>query len=160
MFKLLLWLLFLLQTPDVNLSVRTRFHLAIDQSNASEALMQYLAEQNPKSTYLQAYEAALYMVNAKYQFLPTTKYSSFKKGKNQLEVLIANNPNNVEFRYLRLIIQKNVPKFLGYSDQQTADQLFLLTQYKNLQDQDLKFKIKGFLIKNCKLDAAQIKYLN
>ncbi len=160
MFKLLLWLLLLLQTPDVNLSVRTRFHLAIDQSKASAELLQYLAEQHPKSTYLQAYEAALYMVNAKYLFMPTAKYASFKKGKNQLETLIINNPNTVEFRYLRLIIQKNAPKILGYSNQQTADQLFLLNQYKNLQDQDLKWRIKGFLIKNCKLDATQVKSLN
>lgn len=160
MFKLLLWLIFLSQTQEVNLSVRTRFHQAIDQSKIAEALMQDLSLQKSKSTYLEAYEAALYMVNAKYLFLPTSKYASFKKGKVQLESIIANNPNNVEFRYLRLIIQKNVPQFLGYHDKQASDQLFLLYQFKNIQDQDLKSRIKGFLIKNCKLDAAQIKYLN
>lgn len=158
--KLLFLPLFFLQIQDVNLNVRTRFHAAIDQSKAAADLQSYLHSQYPKTAYLLAYEGALNMVQAKHMFLPTSKYASFKKGKTQLEAQIQANPSNIEFRYLRLIIQANVPSFLNYSSNQNEDKSFLLQQYQTIQDNDLKQKIRLFLLKNSRLNEAQLKILN
>jgi len=158
--KLLFLPLFFFQVQDVNLNVRARFHKAIEQGKDAADLQSYLHSQYPKTAYLLAYEGALNMVQAKHLFLPTSKYTCFKKGKLQLESQIQANPSNIEFRYLRLIIQSNVPSFLNYSSNQNEDKNFLVQQYQTIQDNDLKQKIKLFLLKNSRLNEAQLKILN
>lgn len=55
--------------------------------------------------------------------------NSFKKGRILLEKEIEESPNNAEYRFLRITIQEQAPKILGYN--------------KNL-DQDLKVLLKGY----------------
>ena len=61
------------------------------------------------------------MKQAGFKFLPTKKLSLFIEGKNLLENAIAKHPKNVEMKLLRLMIQENAPRFLGYSDNCTKD---------------------------------------
>ena len=61
-----------------------------------------------------AFEGALLMKKASKISVPAVKLSTFKKGHKKLESAISNVSSNIEYRFLRLIIQENAPKNLGY----------------------------------------------
>lgn len=63
----------------------------------------------------QAYLGAIGMKTAEFQKSAGDKLKKFKEGKVLLEKAIQSHPNNVEYRFLRLMIQENAPKILGYN---------------------------------------------
>lgn len=67
------------------------------------------------------YLASAIMQKAKYALLPTSKFSYFKKGKNKLEEYITLHPENVEARYVRVLVQSEIPSFLGYNGNLKSD---------------------------------------
>jgi len=58
----------------------------------------------------------------------------FKKGHELLENAIKEDPNNTEFRFLRLMIQENAPGFLGYNDSEEGDSEYIRNAYKSLPE--------------------------
>ncbi len=83
----------------------------------------------------QAFEGALIMKKAGLGGNPVQKLNLFKQGHNELEAAIKKDPKNVEFRFLRLIIQENAPRMLGYKDQLTTDSEYIKKSYKTLPDE-------------------------
>ncbi|MBW6481823.1 MAG: hypothetical protein K0B10_02065 [Vicingaceae bacterium] len=77
-----------------------------------------------KSTF-NPYKGALLMKKAGLEKNPTEKLKFFKEGKLLLETAINNDNQNVELRFLRLIIQENAPKFLGYHSNIKEDVNFI-----------------------------------
>jgi len=67
------------------------------------------------------YLASAEMQKAQFAFAPWTKYRHFRKGKKQLEAFIKNNPDNIEARYIRFLVQTHVPFFLAYSKEIKED---------------------------------------
>src|SRR5690606_5476556 len=62
-------------------------------------------EKHADSPVERGYEAAYHMFMAKHTGNPLKKMTYFKSGKKMLEKEIAENPENVELRYIRLCIQ-------------------------------------------------------
>ena len=89
------------------------------------------------------YVVSLEMKQAKYKFFPWKKLSIFNKGKKRLESLIKRHPDNIDLRYLRLVIQENIPSLLNYKLNIKEDKLFLskIMKTKNTSDY-LDFYIK------------------
>lgn len=79
-----------------------------------------------------AYLGALKMKRSELLKSNKEKLEVFKEGKSLLEHAISGEPKNVEFRFLRLMIQENVPKVLKYSDKVKEDAEFVKTNYKSL----------------------------
>lgn len=63
----------------------------------------------------QAYLGAIGMKTAEFQKSAGDKLKKFKDGKVLLEKAIQTHPNNVEYRFLRLMIQENAPRILKYN---------------------------------------------
>jgi len=80
----------------------------------------------------QAYLGALKMKSADYQKTPKEKLAIFKEGKALLEKSITADSDNTEFRFLRLIIQENVPKMLKYNSNVKTDATFVKTNFDKL----------------------------
>ena len=53
--------------------------------------------------------------------------------------------NNIEAHYLRLSVQENAPKFLGYHKDIDLDKQFILTNWRSLKDQSLKGIVKEYV---------------
>lgn len=68
-----------------------------------------------------AYYGLCEAMMAEHLFLPTSKISSFKKGKLKIEQAISDHPENSELRYIRLLIQLNTPKFVNYHGEISED---------------------------------------
>lgn len=79
-----------------------------------------------------AYEGVLFMRKAGLISKPIKRLNLFKQGAKQLEASIKANLNNYEFRFLRLMIQENAPKILGYHSDIENDKLLLKKHFKSL----------------------------
>lgn len=79
-----------------------------------------------------AYEGVLLMRKAGLMKIPAEKLHYFKLGYIKLEGEISNNPDNVEYRFLRLTIQENAPHIVKYYHQIDADKAAVIKGYKNL----------------------------
>src|SRR5579864_7200450 len=66
---------------------------------------------------------------------PASKLKLFKQGHKLLEEAIARDPNNAEFRFLRLIIQENSPGILGYKNEEQKDSEFIRKSYNSLPEE-------------------------
>ncbi len=60
----------------------------------------------------ECYFAAFECLQAKYSINPYSKYNYFSSGYNRLNGLINKYSSNPEYRYHRLMIEKNAPAFL------------------------------------------------
>lgn len=79
-----------------------------------------------------AYEGALLMKKAGLVSKAKEKLSLFKTGRTKLESAIKNNNNNIEFIFLRLIIQEHAPKMVKYNGNIENDCELIRNHYKSL----------------------------
>ena len=93
---------------------------------------------------INSYKAVCKMMMAQYVYNPFTKYSWFNQGKALLEKTIRLD-KNVENVYLRLIVQLNIPSFLGYTTEIKSDTEFILL---NIEKANIPEEIKKYILKN------------
>lgn len=98
-----------------------------------------------------AYLGTLKMRHADAMSGPVRKLRTFKDGHELLETAIKEAPEKVEYRFLRLIIQKNAPDFLNYNDNIEEDAA-LIKKYFEHTDGALKNAITDFASKSEVLD--------
>lgn len=99
----------------------------------------------------EVYVAALKMKKAGMLTNPAKKLSLFKEGKKILHARIDEKPDNLEWRFIRLVLQIKAPSILGYDDNLESDRDFIYENY-NAADKNLKKHINEF--------AEISKYLN
>ena len=57
------------------------------------------------------------------------KVKTFKKGAKLLEAEIKNNPENAEYRFLRLTVQEHAPNILHYNKNMDEDKSVIIKGY-------------------------------
>jgi hypothetical protein len=83
-------------------------------------------------TEKEGYEGALLMRKAGLKGGPKEKLSLFKSGHIKLEKAISKDEKNIEYRFLRIIIQENAPKVLGYHFDLEKDSDYIRKNFKKL----------------------------
>lgn len=128
----------------------TEFRNLMQKGESSEAHAKTLLEKSKleyDKTKLPIYEALAavgHFFMAKHGGNPISKYSHFNKGKRLLSDAIKKEPKNLEIRFMRYICQEKTPDFLGYKDDLQEDKKFILNEYKNTKDENLKSYIKNY----------------
>jgi hypothetical protein len=79
-----------------------------------------------------AYEGALLMKKASMAGSAKKKLNLFKEGQKKLEAVLQKDSTNVEFRFLRLMIQEHAPGRLGYKGELEKDKLYIKNNFKKL----------------------------
>ena len=143
-FLLTSMLLTSLNNSDMN-EVRTNFNLAVQDKNICKKMMEKLEQYNEKSSVYLAYLGGYQTIWANHVFNPLSKLATFKKGKNNIELAISKEPENVEIRYIRFSVQKNAPSFLGYNSHLKEDKDFLVKNKKNINSDLLQKNIETLL---------------
>jgi hypothetical protein len=92
---------------------------------------------------INAYKSVCRSAMAQYVYNPYTKFKIFLAGKDDLEITIIKEPS-VENIFLRLVVQLNVPPFLGYSKDIDHDLLYL---QNNLESASIPVRTKKFIVK-------------
>lgn len=127
-------------------------HYLIKGEKSSAAAMQLmekseaLFKQNKLPIYEGFYSVGQFFM-AKHAANPFKKLSYFKEGKKSLNHAISSDSKNLELRLFRLMTQEQAPAFLNYTDNIKEDRSFILKNYENTTDEDLKIFIKKYLKK-------------
>ena len=90
-----------------------------------------------------AYLGALLMKKSGFLRGVNNKIKTFKRGVGLLEVEIKSNPDNTEYRFLRLTIQEHAPKILKYNKNLEEDKRVIISGYRKLEP-DLQKIIKNY----------------
>lgn len=101
--------------------VRASFHSAVLDPKESKTFYEFVEDLKLSSPTLKAYKAVSEAMLAQVVWNPFTKLSQVLKFDDLIEVAVAEDPDNVEIRFLRLAIEYNLPRFLGKSDHLTED---------------------------------------
>ena len=127
--------LYILLISAVNSFSKSTFFETISNGTTKEvssmlATLENMTQSNERDAYL----GAIKMKRASQLTSLTEKTKMFKSGKTLLEIAISLDHTNVEYRFLRLIIQENAPSVLGYSDCIAADAKKIKAGYKALPE--------------------------
>jgi len=87
-----------------------------------------------ESSEVKAFKGALEMKAAQFEKTAKDKMNLFNAGKKLLESEIKSNDGNVEYRFLRLLIQENAPKQLKYNGNIDEDVTAIITGYSKLKE--------------------------
>lgn len=127
---LFLWITNWVSPPEPNFVVE--FHTLENKQDEERFIELY----KDSSIDASAYIIALQMKKAEYTILPWRKWTIFHSQKKRLDQLIISHPQNVHFRYIRLVLQEHSPAFLGYNVHIEEDKNFLLNKMEQTDSTD------------------------
>ena len=93
-----------------------------------------------------AYKGAATTLKAKFANRIKQKKQFFKEGSELLEFAVASEPDNIEIRCLRLGVQENSPRIVGYKKNIEEDKQFILDHYKSNTNIEVKNFVKGYIL--------------
>ena len=120
------------QPFDVN---RAAFYKALEEHDKSMVNIQLEVLKSAPEDLKPAFIGAMLMKRAEFGGTAASKLHYFKEGRKMLESAIKADPENTEFRLLRLIIQEHAPNILGYRNNVDQDGEYIRKSYKALSDE-------------------------
>ncbi|MCB9251762.1 MAG: hypothetical protein H6605_04805 [Flavobacteriales bacterium] len=118
---------------------KVRFFNAFSSTNATVVKKELEHLKNLSFVEKEAYTGALMMKMAGLEGGVTEKLKNFTEGKKKLENGITKDKNNIEYRFLRIVIQENCPIFLNYSSNVEEDARFIKNNFNSLESELKKF---------------------
>lgn len=128
---------------DLNL-LRKNLGIAPENKSVCEQMIESIPSNTANPVFL-AYLGAYQTIWANHVINPFSKLSTFNKGKKNLQKAVSLENNNVEIRFLRYSIQKNAPKFLGYSDNLAEDKKYIESHRNEVKSVELNNLINKVL---------------
>ncbi len=133
------------QTTTIS-EVREAYTYASDSKENIQKFHELVAQSEYQNdNVLMAYYGCALVLKASVGFNLIERLALFKKGKNIVDQTIAQDPSNIELRLIRLSIQVNVPRVLGYRKNIEEDKTFLLQHITSVTDTELRTLIEGFM---------------
>ncbi|MCE6992552.1 hypothetical protein [Dyadobacter sp. CY323] len=136
---------------------KTGFYKALssgDEAVLDKALSRLESEK--ASSKINAYKGVLIMKKAGFVKGVGGKLKTFKRGAALLEDEIKANPDNTEFRFLRLTIQEHAPGILKYNKHLDEDKQAVVSGYRKLNP-ELKAVISGYAKESKVLKETDLK---
>lgn len=127
--------------------IRTQFDSACTDRKKAELFLNNLSVHG-NSPLIEGYSAATETIMARFCFNPFEKYRYCKNGMERLNRTISKSPATLELRYLRIVLQYNLPKFLNLSGHIEEDKKSILRLIRHSDDHDLNRRVAVFLTKN------------
>ena len=119
------------QPPTIN---RTVFYKALELNNKDLVNAELTELKTTPDEIRDAFTGAMLMKKASFFGAASAKLHLFREGHKMLEDAIKKDPDNVEFRFLRLIIQEHAPGVLGYKNDLQKDSELIRKSYKSLPE--------------------------
>ncbi|AKK72281.1 hypothetical protein HX13_02365 [Chryseobacterium sp. P1-3] len=133
-------------------TLRSSYAKANDSSTNTQSFIDAAEKQPGSDPVTLGYKAAAKIMEAK--VTKGNRKALVKTGATSLESIIKSNPNNAELRLIRLSVQENIPKIVGYRGSMKDDKAFLLNNY-NKQNAALKNYIKRFAMQSKTITEAE-----
>ena len=130
---------------------RTAFYRAMEQDKIELVNEQLNLLKTASIQGKEAFEGALIMKKAGFLGPAGRKLNLFKAGHKKLEAAIRADSANIEFRFLRLIVQEHAPGVLGYKHELQKDSEYIRKSYKtsseDVQQAILNYNKKSKVLK-------------
>ena len=139
-------------------SVRKAYKTAPASKEAAQAFLGQLENYNGNNQTLKAYQGAAYTLKAKFEKKLILKKDLFVKGATMIEEAIKKEPNNIEIRFIRLSIQENTPRIMGYKGEINEDKEKILKEFSK-QEKDIQALLKDFVKTSESFTAEEKKQL-
>lgn len=136
-------------------SLRNDYYKVDSDSSICSKLYTKVKNETFESNVAFGYKGAIFCAMAGYSKNKQEKFKLFNEGKKQLEQSIKNDSTNLELRFLRLTIQLNCPKALGYGSKIETDKKFLLNNIHTEKNSLVKKRIVEFLLNSNKLALTE-----
>lgn len=133
-------------------SLRDSYAKANASNANTEAFIDTAEKTSGSDAVTQGYKAAAKIMEAK--IAKQNRKALVKSGATSLESIIKSNPNNIELRVIRMSVQENIPKIVGYRGSLKDDKAFILNNYSK-QNSALKNYIKKFVAQSKTMTAAE-----
>lgn len=104
---------------------------------------------------LVAYKGAVSTLKAKYAQGLRNKKDFFKSGAELIEYAVATQPKNIEIRCIRLGVQENSPKVVGYKENIEEDKGFLLYYFEDVSSEEIREFVKNYALQSSVFDASE-----
>jgi hypothetical protein len=170
--KHLLFLLFTLTTiigfadnPQPNISnLRKKLLQAIDSKPTTDSLYKSLGLIQQRSGLLNAYMGALEALKAKHTWNPYYKIKYLNNCEDTFKGAVAQDPYNIEIRFMRFSIEHNVPVFLGYTKNLSIDKQEMIRQIElknyGTADKELVITVIKFMLDSKQCNTSENIMLN
>ena len=136
--------------------LRRMYYNAVDSRASAKVFSNTMKSINAGGDpILICYKGMADLIQASHSYNPYSKLAYFNSGKDLLEKAVKAAPTNIEIRFMRYCVQSNAPFFLGYSGETKNDKKFILDGWRNISDQDLKIKIKDYLLQSGKCTTEE-----
>lgn len=146
---------FLGNAQDLN-KIRLQYPNAVENSELVSQMDEMFAATGSESEgVLLAYKGAISTLKAKFAKQKDEKKEFFKTGVALIEAALKSDPDNIEIRYIRLSVQQNSPRFLGYHRNIEEDKAFVLNNYETISLKDLRNVILDFVMKSGKISDIE-----
>ena len=122
---------------------RNAFYLTIQNGDSVKINQQTSLLEHSSIKEKTAYEGVLLMKKAGAIANKKQKLETFKSGKHKLEAALQKDSTNTEYHFLRLMMQENAPKILGYHHDTQIDSVYICKNFKMLPS-SLQRVIKGY----------------
>ena len=118
-------------------SLRQTYLDSFKKEQVCDSVKIILENKKELSNIENAYLGVFHMMKCRFTLNPISKISLFSLGRDLLEQSIKNDPKNLEIRFLRYSIQKNIPKILLYSQHISTDEKFIFDKIALSKDKEL-----------------------
>ena len=115
-----------------------------------------LLELQKETSLTKAYRGALLMKKSSSLSSLKEKLDLFKIGHSLLEKEISTNPSNVEYRFLRLVIQEKAPRILKYNVNIDEDKSLIIKGFSQLPTNVKQF-VRDYCLTSSVLKSADLK---
>ncbi len=122
-------------THNLSIVSRTSYYKALEENNKDLVNTQLTELKTAPDEIRDGLTGAMLMKKASFFAAAATKLHLFREGHKMLEDAIKKDPENAEFRFLRLIIQEHAPGVLGYKNDLQNDSELIRKSYKSLPEE-------------------------
>ena len=105
---------------------KTYLESAKSEENIQKLISKCEDYKSKNNSIIYAYRAVADLMLIKYKYNPFYKLKLFTEHSRKLDLIVKNNFNNIEIRFLRYCVQKRTPRFLGYNDNLELDYQFII----------------------------------
>lgn len=141
------------QSGDLE-ALRNAYSKANLSNEGAKSFIEIADKKSSSDPVISGYKAAAQILEAKVTTEKNKRKTFVKNGATSLEALIKSNPNNVELRVIRMSVQENIPKIVGYSKNLKKDKTFIISNYPK-QNAALKTYIRKFAMQSKTMTAAE-----
>lgn len=148
-YKLLLFLLLSVHSfafSNSAIDLRNQFVEACRDEKKADQFFKTLQTHQSTDIIIQGYSGAAETILAKFRNNPINKYRCCKNGLERLNLAITKSPRLLELRYLRFILEYNLPSFLNLSGHMEDDKSTILHLLRDSNDEDLNKRVTAFFL--------------